>query len=555
MAKARPARPARRRGSPQAPTAPTSQLGKRELVMLARSEAGLRATTKGIATRAAADIGQLGQVLSAAGATVQPLFGLSEDRIRNRVAALSFEAPLPDMAAFYHVEAPEEQLEELADKLLQLDEVEAAYVKPAGEPPVAEPLTEEDINRMTPAMEEPPATTPDFSARQIYLNPAPAGINARYAWTLSGGRGAGIQIIDCEWGWRFTHEDLLGTQGGIVIGTGHVDDDHGTAVLGEYSGDRNSFGILGICSEARASAASFLTLPSATVIRQAADRLRRGDILLLEIHRAGPDASGVGQDGYIAIEWWPDDLAAIQYAVARGVIVVEAAGNGARNLDAAIYNQRPTGFPSTWRNPFNPNNPTSGAVVVGAGAPPPGTHGRNHGPDRSRLGFSNFGQRVDTQGWGREVTTTGYGDIQGGASRDLWYTDQFSGTSSASPIVVGALGCVQGILRARNRPLLTPPRARQVLRATGSPQQDAPGRPRAQRIGNRPDLRQMIATVLGLSPEEEEVGGGLQTIEERGRIVVNIHSTAVTLNIRPPEKLVEEAEADVSTDHVETLDE
>jgi hypothetical protein len=176
--------------------------------------------------------------------------------------------------------------------------------------------------------------------------------------------------------------------------------------------------------------------------------------------------------------------------------VVEAAGNGAENLDDAIYNVRPAGFPASWTNPFNRNNRDSGAIVVGAGAPPEGTHGRNHGPDRSRLSFSNYGSLIDAQGWGREVTSCGYGDLQGGSSEDLWYTDQFSGTSSASPIVVGALGCVQGALKAIGRIPLSPARARELLRATGSPQQDAPGRPATQRIGNRPNLRQLIPAAL-----------------------------------------------------------
>jgi hypothetical protein len=180
--------------------------------------------------------------------------------------------------------------------------------------------------------------------------------------------------------------------------------------------------------------------------------------------------------------------------------VVEAAGNGAQNLDDAIYNTRPAGFPSSWKNPFNLANPSSGAVLVGAGAPPPGTHGRDHGPDRSRLGFSNYGARVDAQGWGREVTSTGYGDLQGGTDRSLWYTDQFSGTSSASPIVTGALACVQGALRARNLPLLNSEQARQLLRSTGSPQQDAPDRPSSQRIGNRPNLRLLIPHALFSTP-------------------------------------------------------
>jgi hypothetical protein len=45
---------------------------------------------------------------------------------------------------------------------------------------------------------------------------------------------------------------------------------------------------------------------------------------------------------------------------------------------------------------------------------------RRHGPDRSRLDFSNFGKAVDVQGWGREVTTCGYGDLQGGNNEDFW---------------------------------------------------------------------------------------------------------------------------------------
>jgi len=134
--------------------------------------------------------------------------------------------------------------------------------------------------------------------------------------------------------------------------------------------------------------------------------------------------------------------------------------------------------------------------VVGAGAPPPNTHGRDWGPDRSRLDFSNYGARVDVQGWGREVTSSGYGDLQGGAAADLWYTDRFSGTSSASPIVVGALACAQGALRARGRIPLSPARAQQVLRTYGSPQQDAPNRPATQRIGLRPDLRRLIPAVV-----------------------------------------------------------
>jgi hypothetical protein len=101
--------------------------------------------------------------------------------------------------------------------------------------------------------------------------------------------------------------------------------------------------------------------------RTAANRLRPGDIMLIELHRVGP------RGRYLPMEFWPDEFAAIRYAVTRGVIVVEAGGNGGENLDDPFYNNRPAGFPASWKNPFNPANPNSGAVMVGAGAPPPGT--------------------------------------------------------------------------------------------------------------------------------------------------------------------------------------
>ena len=51
-------------------------------------------------------------------------------------------------------------------------------------------------------------------------------------------------------------------------------------------------------------------------------------------------------------------------------------------------------------------------------------------------------------------------------------------------------------MRAAGRIPLSPARARDLLRTTGSPQQDAPGRPATQRIGNRPNLRQIIPAAL-----------------------------------------------------------
>jgi hypothetical protein len=478
-------------------------------------EAGIRRSAAGLESVSGADVSPLEAALALPRVSLEPLFGGSEERVAMAVESVAGieGADVPDLSRFYRVDAPESQMEEIAQRLNEQELVEAAYVKPPAEPPVL-------LNDMMPSLQDAPPVTPDFSGRQGYLGPAPAGIDARFAWAQPGGRGMGVRIIDIEGAWRFTHEDLRQAQGGVIGGTQSPDAGwrhHGTAVIGEFGGDVNQVGIVGICPEANVRAVSIFGLPgSAAAIRLAADRLSPGDILLLELHRPGPRFNFAARDdqrGYVAVEWWEDDFAAIRYAIARGVIVVEAAGNGAENLDDPLYDKRGPGFPASWTNPFRRANRDSGAIIVGAGAPPPGTHGRDHGPDRSRLGFSNFGERVDAQGWGREVTTTGYGDLQGPPGReDEWYTDQFSGTSSASPIVVGALGCVQGMAIARKKPPLTPAQARDLLRQTGSPQQNATDRPASQRIGNRPNLRQMYARVFPGKPDagsvEKEQGGG-----------------------------------------------
>lgn len=470
--------------------------GHRELIVVARHDAGLRARGASVTSTRGAATDALAAALAASGAVMRPLFGASEDAVRR--ATMATPAGTQPAELYYEVVAEDHQLDALAERLRAVPTVAAAYVKPAGEPPLAPPATMGTRSRMAALFDgDVPQVTPDFTSRQGYLEAAPGGIDARYAWTLAGGRGAGVRIIDCEWGWRFTHEDLTQRQGGVISGTATTQldyENHGTAVLGEISGDENDRGVIGIASDAEISASAF-SIATATAIRNAADRLSPGDLLLLEIHRAGPAAPNPpqGQLGYIAAEWWPDDFAAIRYAVEKGIIVVEAAGNGYQDLDDPIYSTPAAGFPVDWTNPFDPAHPSSGAVLVGAGAPPPGTHGQDWGPDRSRLDFSNYGARVDVQGWGREVTTTGYGDLQDSANLDLRYTDSFSGTSSASPIVVGALACLQGVLRAQGLTPLTPARARELLRSTGSPQQDAPDRPATQRIGNRPDLRQLVA--------------------------------------------------------------
>jgi hypothetical protein len=508
----------RKRGSGRRPGAPRF-VSERELVFIARREAELEVRRRGVGAAPRFSGRALERVLRKHGAAARPLFGLPESRARRRtsLARRAGAAGVPDISVYYRVDAPDERLDEMAGELRRLEVVQTAYVKPPSEPPV--------FKEAAPAPGDAPPATADFLSRQGYLDRAPGGVDARFAWRLEGGRGRDVRIIDIEGAWRFSHEDLAENQGGLV---GGMQSDslgwrnHGTAVVGEFGGDSNSFGVTGICPDANVSAiAIFGGLGSAAAVRTAADRLRPGDILLIELHRPGPRHGFEPRDdqsGYVAIEWWPDDFDAIRYATSKGVLVVEAAGNGGEDLDDPIYDVPQEGFPAGWTNPYDRVNRDCGAIVVGAGAPPPGTHGRDHGPDRSRLDFSNYGACVDAQSWGREVTTCGYGDLQGGEDEDLWYTDQFSGTSSASPIVVGVAGCVQGHLRSLGREPLTPGRMRDCFRATGSPQQDAEGRPASERIGNRPNLREAISFALASdAPPVTERAAGLESASRRGR--------------------------------------
>ena len=184
-----------------------------ELIVVVSSDAGIRSLGDSVASATGTSVSSLNAVLDQYGASMYPIFG-SENRV-NQLSAPTLDAMTAanvDMATFYKVDTAA-KLEDVAAALLNEGLVTAAYVKPPAEPPVLN-----DVMTTPPDGQETPRATPNFTARQRYLDAAPGGIDARYAWTLSGGKGNGTRIIDIEGAWRFTHEDLTGNQGGVIGG-------------------------------------------------------------------------------------------------------------------------------------------------------------------------------------------------------------------------------------------------------------------------------------------------------------------------------------------------
>ncbi len=330
------------------------------------------------------------------------------------------------------------------------------------------------------------AVSPNMEPCQGYLCSAPVGINAFEAWRYWGGMGEGVAVCDIEGNWNFDHEDLppITHLGGDLLPGDWKD--HGTAVLGEIVAKPNKLGAVGIAPKAKPKVHSAVInglWNTAQAISNAANRMSAGDVILIELQGTHPVSNR-----YVAMQYWDDVYSAIKAATEKGITIVEAAGNGDQDFQASVY------AGSNLRK-------DSGAIVVGAGVPPNNYYDYTQGASdrytkmgvpRSRTWFSNHGRIVNVQGWGEHVTTLGYGDAQGG-SQKRWYTHRFSGTSSASPIVTGAVACLQGIAMHSGQPF-TPAEVRQLLIATGTPQADDPVRPRSEHIGPLPNLEKAIAS-------------------------------------------------------------
>lgn len=323
---------------------------------------------------------------------------------------------------------------------------------------------------------EPPAdiapTTLNYETNQTYLGPDP-GINMQYAWNL-GLSGTGIKVRDIEYGCNFNHEELNSVNVSIATGmtisssATSVYTEHGTSVFGVVMADKGSYGVSGLAYGAQ----EMILFPEwqqsgydrIFAISQAIQNSQAGDVIIYEMQAYDENNHLLPAEYDLAV--WNLTKAATD----AGIIIVEAAGNGSRDLDSATY--------TAYMNRGN-----SGAMLIGGGSP-----SVNH----IKLSFSNYGSRVDLQGWGGSVFTSGFtgGSFLIGGDPNQGYTN-FAGTSSATPMVASCVIVLQSYYHGLTGNYLSPLEMKNLLINTGIPQgTSVPGH-----IGPLPNMQSALAAI------------------------------------------------------------
>lgn len=308
------------------------------------------------------------------------------------------------------------------------------------------------------------------------------GVKMDSAWEM-GLTGEGINVRDIEYGFNANHEEFNEVNAYVGIGSTIGDEvpadyqEHGTAVFGIVYADKGDYGISGLAYGANEMVLypEWQNAPIGynrlNAISECFENSSAGDIVIYEMQTMGA-LGNFCQAEYDQPVW---DLT--KAASDAGIVIVAAAGNGNEDLDAPAYDE------------YNERG-DSGAIIVGAG-----TNDAEH----ERLGFSTYGTRVDLQGWGTGVYSTGYGDAaEIGGDFNQRYT-YFNGTSSATPIVASCAIVLQGYYHDLTGGYLTGPQLREVLKATGIPQSSGGF---IGNIGPFPDMSTAIPEIAALASTE-----------------------------------------------------
>ncbi|MBT9316908.1 S8 family serine peptidase [Leptothoe spongobia] len=323
-----------------------------------------------------------------------------------------------------------------------LDEVASAYLEFSANIFVGDPQTSpvpqvsEPLNLAAPAALVPP----DLRATQFYLENAARGIGARnWAHLQPGGKGDGVKLSVVDQGWQHTHPELSAkVTSSPISGVNNPNADaqkHGTSALGVIVAADDGLGVVGIApnSEPVEVASTYNSTDSSITIADAIiavlNRSAPGDVLLIEVQLA---------NGTLPVEVDESVLCAILLASECGVIVIEPAGNGSRNLDDWPTPQDKMFSGSATLRSLRRGDVAGGFVDSKAIMVAAATFAMPY----NRLPSTNYGSRIDCFALGQRVTTTSNAPL---SSPLLLYRLDFADTSAASAIIAGAALVVQSL--------------------------------------------------------------------------------------------------------------
>ena len=318
-------------------------------------------------------------------------------------------------------------------------------------------------NRIIPPPGDILPVTPSYVSQQTYLQANP-GLNVQAVWNL-GYSGQNVTIHNIEYGFNKNHEEFndanCNIAPGMDVNTGASISytEHGTATMGVLFGNNGSYGITGIAHGAQ----QVWLYPEwqqsgysrTNAITQALNNSVIGDVIVFEMQAYGFNGT-VSDPRFVPAEY---DILVWNLTKAltdAGRIVVAAAGNGFQNLDSLDY--------QTYLNYGD-----SGAIIVGAG-----TANLSHSIYSYVSGGitygSTYGTRVDVQGWFENVRTTGAIPGSGftlvGSDFNQSYMT-FTGTSSATAQLGGAVTVLQSYYKSQTNNTLTSQQMRTILKSTG----------------------------------------------------------------------------------------
>lgn len=465
-------------GPPAAPAVAAAKPDPRQITVKFKDGTDVSATGSSLRFGNAATQARIDQILG--GATtddVAPVIDVNASTLDARRARLKDAGKnTADLTSYVGVE-----LDAAADPaavLAQLKadpQVESAYVTPP--PPI------------------PAAFTEDLSINQteqwVPASASPPGIGVTAASTIAGALGENVTVSVVEFGGNANHQEFVETPARVTRVDPYAPNvplytlEHGTKTAGVIGAKRDGIGVDGIAPKAKIKFYSVAVSTTPAAITRAAVASQPGDVIVLALQ------SGLMQP----LETDAAEYDAIKAAVASGVHVVAAAGNGALDLDVPAL--------AEWNA-----KPDSGAVIVGAGSP------RTCGFALSKRPNSDFGARVNVQAPGDCVVTAGGGDLRWPDNFQIDNDDygNYDSTSAASSATAGVMASLSSAYRQAMGVPLDPASARRALIATGSRQADgiSPGR-----IGPQVNLSGAIAHALAAPDTRITSGPIANTLQPR----------------------------------------